>query len=131
VKVDAPYTAEARAAGLQGTVSLYVELSPNGKPSDVEVMEGLGLGLDAAAVNAVKRWEFSAGGHGPDAMSDALEIDIPSGWTRRVHGVPKANSTALPSLPATAMATSFGRCRSATWLPTRRLAANRVRLPCN
>jgi TonB family protein len=76
-KVDAKYTPEARAAGLQGTVSLYVEVDRGGKPSEVQVMEGLGLGLDEEAVKAVKHWEFEPKLGSADEIQDALEIDVP------------------------------------------------------
>jgi TonB family protein len=69
--VEPNYTAEARAAGLQGTVSLYVEAGNDGKPSEVQVMEGLGLGLDEAAIQAVKQWEFRPSSEG------AFEVDVP------------------------------------------------------
>jgi TonB family protein len=60
-KVEAEYTPEARAAKLQGTVYLYVEVSPEGKPENVQVMHGLGMGLDEKAVEAVKQWLFTPG----------------------------------------------------------------------
>jgi TonB family protein len=76
-KVAAKYTPEARAAGLQGTVSLYVEVDRTGKPSEVQVMEGLGLGLDEEAVKALKHWEFEPKPDTADEVQDALEIDVP------------------------------------------------------
>jgi TonB family protein len=76
-KAPPEYSAEARAAGLQGTVSLYVEVDGSGKPSEVEVMEGLGLGLDAEAVKAVEHWVFKSKSGAADGIQDALEIDIP------------------------------------------------------
>lgn len=57
-RVEPEYTPEARAAGLQGTVWVFAEVDDHGKPSDVEVQYGLGLGLDEKAVEAVKQWEF-------------------------------------------------------------------------
>ncbi len=55
------YTDEARGAGLEGTVVLYVELYPDGRAHDVKVLKGLGTGLDERAVDAVKQWRFSPG----------------------------------------------------------------------
>jgi TonB family protein len=55
---QAEYTAEARAANLQGNVSLYVFVDPEGKPSGIKVLHGLGLGLDEKAIEAVKLWQF-------------------------------------------------------------------------
>jgi len=76
-KVEAQYTPEARAAGLQGTVSLYVEVNRGGKPSEVQVMEGRGLGLDEEAIKAVKHWEFEPNPDAADEVQDALEVDVP------------------------------------------------------
>jgi len=76
-KVDAGYTPEARAAGLQGVVSLYVEVDRGGKPAEVQVMEGLGLGLDEEAVKAVRQWEFRPKPAAPDRIQDILEVDVP------------------------------------------------------
>ncbi len=58
---DAEYMSEARPAGLQGTVYLHLEVSPEGKPEKVQVMHGLGLGLDEKATEAVKQWQFKPG----------------------------------------------------------------------
>ena len=74
-RVEPAYTAEARAAGLQGAVSLYVEVGRDGKPSNVQVMQGLGLGLDEAAVHAVKQWEFRANSGAGD-IEDVLDVDL-------------------------------------------------------
>jgi TonB family protein len=75
--VKAKYTPEARAAGLQGTVSLYVEVDGDGRPAQVWVMEGLGLGLDEEAAKAVEQWEFRPGPGASNDVQDVLEIDVP------------------------------------------------------
>jgi TonB family protein len=75
-RVEPQYTPAARAAGLQGTVSLYVEVDRDGRPSEVKVMEGLGLGLDEEAVNAVKKWEYEPNRGTADQIQDAFEVDV-------------------------------------------------------
>lgn len=57
-KVQPEYTPEARAAGLQGSVILYAEVSPAGEVQNAEVIQGLGLGLDEKAIEAVRQWRF-------------------------------------------------------------------------
>jgi TonB family protein len=57
-RVQPEYSDAARAAHLQGTVTLYVETTPAGIPDHVNVLQGLGLGLDEKAIEAVKHWEF-------------------------------------------------------------------------
>jgi TonB family protein len=75
-KVEAEYSPEARAAKLQGTVYLYVEVSPEGTPANVRVMHGLGLGLDEKAVEAVKQWQFKPGTKDgkPETVLRAVEV---------------------------------------------------------
>jgi len=52
------YSPEARKAGLQGTVVLWVDLDDEGRVRDVQVAKGLGMGLDEQAVRAVQRWRY-------------------------------------------------------------------------
>ena len=61
VKVESPlprYTEAARRVGLQGTVVLRAVIDEEGRVKDLEVVEGLPLGLTAAAEAAVRRWSF-------------------------------------------------------------------------
>jgi TonB family protein len=60
-RVQPEYTPEARAAGLQGSVILYLEVSPTGEAQKVQVIQSLGLGLDEKAIEAVKQWRFKPG----------------------------------------------------------------------
>jgi TonB family protein len=77
-KVEAEYTPEARSSKLQGTVYLYVEISPEGKPEHVQVMHGLGLGLDEKAVEAVKQWRFTPGtkDRQPERVAQSVEVQF-------------------------------------------------------
>jgi TonB family protein len=60
-KAEPEYAEEARKAKLQGTVMLYVQISPGGKPTAMKVVKSLGLGLNQKALQAVKRWRFRPG----------------------------------------------------------------------
>ena len=60
-KVEPEYTDEARAAKYQGTVSLYVEIGPDGTPTNIKVVRSLGLGLNEKAIECVKQWRFKPG----------------------------------------------------------------------
>ena len=53
------YSAEARAAGIEGNVSLEVEFSAAGVVRVLRVIEGLGHGLDARAVRAAEQMRFT------------------------------------------------------------------------
>ena len=61
VKVEPGYTEEARESDLQGSVVLSLEVWPDGKAHEIQVVSGLGLGLDEEAVKAIKQWEFAPG----------------------------------------------------------------------
>lgn len=53
-----PYSTPARDRKYQGTVVLWVVISPEGCVSRVRVQRFLGLGLDEQAIEAVGRWKF-------------------------------------------------------------------------
>jgi TonB family protein len=53
------YTPEAKEAKVEGAVTLEVVIRKDGKVTDVKVLNGLGYGLDASAVETVRnRWRF-------------------------------------------------------------------------
>lgn len=55
---DPEYTEEARNAKTQGTCILWMIVDEQGHPRDIRVVRGLGFGLDAKAIDAVKQWRF-------------------------------------------------------------------------
>jgi protein TonB len=57
-KVDPVYSDEARKSKLQGTVVLRIVINERGLAESIEVTQGLGLGLDERAIDAVKKWRF-------------------------------------------------------------------------
>lgn len=60
-KVDPEYSQEAREAKRQGTVELALEVWEDGRPHNIRVTGGLGMGLDEKAVEAASRWRFEPG----------------------------------------------------------------------
>ncbi len=75
-KVEPEYSEEARRAGLQGTVVLYVVVDGNGAPRDFKVVRSVGLGLDEKAVEAVQKWRFKPGFKDGKPVSAAAQIEV-------------------------------------------------------
>ena len=67
---DPDYTEEARKAKKQGTCVLWLIVDSAGQPRDIKVVRGLGLGLDAKALEAVKQWRFQP------ALKDGKPVDV-------------------------------------------------------
>lgn len=57
--VDAPYPAEAQAAGVEGHVVLDIEIDATGKVTNVTIETPAGHGFDEAAVTAAQQFVFS------------------------------------------------------------------------
>jgi periplasmic protein TonB len=55
---DPEYSEEARKAKYQGTVVLWLVVSPDGRPQQIRIQRALGMGLDEKAIEAVKQWKF-------------------------------------------------------------------------
>lgn len=55
---DPQFTDEAREAKLQGKVTLQVLVGADGRASQIRIVQGIGLGLDDRAVEAIRGWKF-------------------------------------------------------------------------
>jgi len=60
-KVEPEFSEDARKAKHQGVVVLSIEVDANGNVRNIRVQQGLGLGLDEKATEAVSRWRFRPG----------------------------------------------------------------------
>lgn len=56
---DPQYTDEAREAKLQGRVTLRVLVGADGRASQIQIVQGIGVGLDDRAVQSVRSWKFT------------------------------------------------------------------------
>lgn len=55
---DPKYTEEARRSRYEATVVLWMMLDSTGKPQLIRIVRAVGMGLDDAAVEAVRGWRF-------------------------------------------------------------------------
>lgn len=75
-RVDARYTHEARANGIQGTVLIEVSVDETGKPGDVKVLSPIGFGLDSRAMDAVRQWTFQAAMRNGAAVKSVATVEV-------------------------------------------------------
>ncbi|MGC2060648.1 MAG: energy transducer TonB, partial [Candidatus Sulfotelmatobacter sp.] len=77
-KKEPEYSEEARKAKYQGTCTLMIVVDTDGKPTNLRVVNSLGMGLDEKALETVKTWRFEPGkkdGH-PVKVEMAVEVDF-------------------------------------------------------
>jgi TonB family protein len=75
---DPEFSEEARKAKYQGTCTLMIVVSADGRPTNIRVVNSLGMGLDEKAIETVKTWRFEPGkkdGH-PVNVEMAVEVDF-------------------------------------------------------
>jgi periplasmic protein TonB len=72
---QAEYSDEAVKAKYQGTVLLIATITPDGKATDIQVVKGMGLGLDEKAIAAVRTWRFTPA-RGPDGRPASVRQTI-------------------------------------------------------
>jgi TonB family protein len=76
--VDPEFTAEARTANFQGSVSIQLIVDSQGNPQSVRVVRHLGMGLDEKAIEAVRQYKFRPAmyeGH-PVAVQLLIDVDF-------------------------------------------------------
>jgi periplasmic protein TonB len=71
----AQFSDEAVKAKFQGTVFLSLIVTPDGRPTDIRVASGLGMGLDEKALEAVRKWRFKPS-VGPDRKAAAVHAIV-------------------------------------------------------
>jgi protein TonB len=74
--VDPQFTAQARAANLQGTVSIQLIVDPQGNPQNVHVIRHLGMGLDQKAVEAVRQYKFKPAMYQGHPVAVQMIVDV-------------------------------------------------------
>jgi periplasmic protein TonB len=77
-QTDPEFSEEARKAKYQGTCVLGLVVDAQGRPTNIRVLNALGMGLDEKAIESVKNWKFEPGkkdGHDV-AVEIAVEVDF-------------------------------------------------------
>jgi TonB family protein len=74
-RVDAKYGEFAVRDKVQGTLQLRIVVDANGVPQRIAVARPLGYGLDASAVEAMRRWRFSPGTRVGSAVPTAVLVE--------------------------------------------------------
>lgn len=72
--VQAPYPEEAKAAGVEGSVLLLIELDETGAVTNVSVLQPAGNGFDEAAVAAARQFKFSPAEDATGPVPVAIEF---------------------------------------------------------
>ena len=82
-RVSPEYPLRARRNGIEGTVTLAVEVRADGHAGEISVRKTSGSGmLDDAAVRAVRQWEFAPYREGGRAIARTYGIDVTFALTR-------------------------------------------------
>ena len=74
--VDPEFTASARSANYQGTVSIQLIVDSQGNPQNVRIIRHLGMGLDEKAIQAVKQYRFRPAMYQGHSVAVQMIIDI-------------------------------------------------------
>ena len=70
------YPPEPKRLGIEGRVQLSVELRSDGTVGEVKVVEGLGYGLDEAAVKAIKNCPFEPANIGGEPVTTTITVGV-------------------------------------------------------
>ncbi len=73
------YTEAAFKAKYQGKVELLAVIAADGHPGRIQVLKGVGFGLDQSAIEAVRKWRFRPA-VGPTGKPAAVRQDIEIGF---------------------------------------------------
>lgn len=74
--VDPQFTAQARQADYQGTVSIQLIVDAHGNPQDIHVVRHLRMGLDEKAVEAVRQYRFRPAMYQGHPVAVQMIIDV-------------------------------------------------------
>ena len=100
--VKVVYPPEAQASGIRGIVILDLTIDKNGKVAAVDVVRSI-PGLDDAAIDAVKQWEYEPAKVAGKPVAVKLTVPItflmPVPEITRQPGIPEFRQGAVPTFP--------------------------------
>lgn len=100
--VKVVYPPDAQASGIRGIVILDLTIDKNGKVAAVDVVRSI-PGLDDAAIEAVKQWEYEPAKVGGKPTAVKLTVPItflmPVPEITRQEGIPEFRQGAVPTFP--------------------------------
>jgi TonB family protein len=70
------YSEAARKVRYQGTCVLSLVVNAEGQPEDIKIERAIGLGLDAKAVDAVKRWRFQPAMKNGVPVAASIRVEV-------------------------------------------------------
>jgi protein TonB len=74
--LDPQYSDEARTMKYSGTVLLSIVVDTQGRARSVQIVRGLGLGLDEKAALAVENWVFRPGMKDGHPVNARAQIEV-------------------------------------------------------
>jgi TonB family protein len=113
---DPLYSDEARKAQYQGTVVLWLVVDADGLPQLIRVQRSLGMGLDEAAIAAVKQWKFEPATKNGQPVRVMINVEVNF---RLFQLLPNPESTRQPP--------SFPGVKSSKYPLIVRLSASKIR----
>jgi protein TonB len=75
-QVEPEFSEEARKAKFMGNVLVNLVVDPLGMPRNVRVVQGVGMGLDEKAMEAVKQYRFRPAMEGGKAVAVELNVEV-------------------------------------------------------
>jgi TonB family protein len=75
-RVDPSYSDEARLIRYSGSVLLSIVVDTSGRATSIQVVKGLGFGLDEKAAEAVRKWVFRPGMKAGSPVNVQARIEV-------------------------------------------------------
>ena len=70
------FSEEARKAKVAGNVLVYLQVGTDGRPKNVRVLRGIGLGLDEKAVEAVRNYKFKPAMENGHPVTVEMNVEV-------------------------------------------------------